>query len=142
LIPSLKSQSLVCTVNQQDAVWVFTWSFPFHPINREDRLTTYHMVEPGTSRDLKWRQEFATHALAAWKDGGDVWVTQRVQSQRPQPQWIWAEGDARHCSWTDIHTFFSQLELAPAIEKEDGFTLLLPSAKNKRILVQLSQEQE
>ena len=136
LMPLLKAESLVCTINQQDPVWSFTWNFPFHPLNRDDRLNTYNMIEPGTSREERWREEFAAHALDTWRRGGDVWITVRVQSAKPQFDWVWAEG-GDSVSWTDITGLFARLQLGEPVGADDGFALLLPSVLNQEAVREL-----
>ncbi len=139
LLPRLEPQSVVAIMVQQDEVWDFQWAYPLHPVNREGRLNTYHIIEPGSAQVPQWRQRFAARALAAWKGGGDVWVSQRLLSPRPHPAWYWAEGSDPNIAWAELPAFFSQLELGQSVGSEDGFALLLPSAKNGQTLIGLGQ---
>ena len=141
LQPQLKPESLVLTANLRDELVNFNRSFPLHPINLdlEHRLRVGSVIAPGAENVSRWRKEFASAVITAWNKGGDVWMSRRVLSPRPQAQWDWVESDDPRVSWTDIYTFFSQLEMGPSLGGEDGFMLLLQSAKNEKILREWSQ---
>ncbi len=134
LLPLLKPQSLVITVNQQDEVWAFYWSFPLHPINRAGSLSVQHLVEPGTNQALQWRHGFASRTFSVWSASGDVWVSKRVLSPHPRPEWAWVEGSDPRVSWTEIYGSFSRLEMGRSVGGGDGFVLLLSSPKNRESL--------
>lgn len=142
LQPLLKRQSLVVTVHQQDGVRAFYWTFPFHPINRAGSLSSYHVVEAGTTEVLDWRQRFAARTLSVWAAGGDVWVSRRVLSPRPRSEWNWVEGGDPRVSWADIYGFFSRLEMGRSVGGDDGFALLLSSPKNREALRRLSEREQ
>ncbi|OLD64302.1 MAG: hypothetical protein AUI47_06725 [Acidobacteria bacterium 13_1_40CM_2_68_5] len=137
LQPLLKPQSLVATVNQQDEVWAFYWTSPFHPINRAGSLSVYHVVEPGTTQVLEWRQSFASQTFSVWAAGGDMWISKRVLSPRPRSEWYWVEGDDPRVFWADIYGFFSRLEMGRSVGGDDGFILLLSSPENIKSLNRL-----
>src|SRR3989454_535531 len=137
LQPLLKPQSLVATVHQQDELWAFYWTFPFHPTNRRGSLSVYHVVEQGTTQVLQWRQRFASRTLSVWATGGDVWVSKRVLSPRPRSEWNWVEGDDPRVSWADIYGFFLRLERGTSVGGDDGFELLLSSPQNRESLSRL-----
>jgi len=134
LLPLLKARSLIITTHLQDELVNFQASYPFHPVNRHGNYTVYSLVVVGTSQVNKWREGFAARAVGVWSMGGDVWITERVFSPRPHPEWNWVEGDDRRISWGDIHSFFSQLEMGENTGVKDGFMLLLPSQKNAELL--------
>ncbi|HJQ69735.1 MAG TPA: hypothetical protein VKA70_12220 [Blastocatellia bacterium] len=140
LEPRLRPESRVATVNQQDEVWAFSWTFPFHPINKSGVLKTYHIIEINTNQVPRWREEFAKETLNAWDQGGDMWLSERVFAARPQRDWNWVEGADQRISWTDIHSFFSHLELGERVGQSDGFGKLLPSEQNRAILIGLSEK--
>jgi hypothetical protein len=142
LEPHLRAESIVATVTQQDQVWAFRWTFPFNPINADGRLSVYHLVEPGTDQALAWQAIFARHALAAWANGGDVWVSNRTRSERPKREWRWIEGDDPAVSWTDVTSFFSTLDMGPLAGGEDGFRMLLPTPQNQALLQNLVSRAE
>lgn len=143
LQPHLKPESLLLTANLRDDLVNFNRSFPLHPINldQEYRLRVGSVIAPGGESVSRWRKEFATAVLMAWKNGGDVWMSRRVLSPRPQPEWGWVESDDPRVSWTDIYTFFSQLEMGQSLGGEDGFVLLSPSPQNEKILRDLAQRE-
>jgi len=134
LTPRLKPSSRVFVVNFQDEAYSFTRDFPFNPINRGGKLKVSGLIEVGTKAAPLWRQEFAFRAGEAWTQGGDVWVTRRVLSPRPQAGWNWVEGDDKRVSWTDFPSLFSQLDLGESVGGDDGFVMVVPSAKTRLAL--------
>lgn len=134
LLPLLKERSLIVTTHLQDELVNFQASYPFHPANRHGNYSVYSLVVVGTSQVNQWREGFAARAVGVWSMGGDVWITDRVSSPRPLPEWNWVEGDDRRVSWGDINSFFSQLEMGENTGVKDGFMLLLPSQKNAELL--------
>lgn len=136
LQPRLKPQSLLLTANLRDDLVNFNRSFPLHPINldREHLLRVGSIIAPGAENVSRWRKNFASSALSAWKAGGEVWLSRRVLSPAPHSEWGWVESDDPRVSWTDIYTFFSQFEMGESLGGEDGFVLLLPSPQNEKIL--------
>lgn len=136
--PRLKPGSRVFVVNYQDDLYSFQRNFPFNLIVRSHKLKVGSLVEVSGKDAPQWRKTFAAQAQSAWNDGGDVWVTSRVLSARPKADWNWVEGDDKRVSWNDVHQFFSQLDVGESIGGEDGFVLVLPSAKTKLILDQVT----
>lgn len=136
LQPRLKPQSVVLTANLRDELVNFNRSFPLHPINldQEHRFRVGSVIVPGAENMSHWRKDFASGVLRAWQNGGDVWISRRVLSSRPQPDWGWVESDDPRVSWTDVYTFFSQLEMGESLGGEDGFVLILPSPHNEKLL--------
>jgi hypothetical protein len=142
LQPMLRPESRVATVNQQDEVWAFSWTFPFNPINKSGILKTYHIIEINTNQVPRWREEFAAESLGVWERGGDVWLSERVFSPRPLRDWNWVEGADQRVSWTDINSFFSQMEVGEVVGSSDGFVKLLPSAQNRAVLIGLAEKRK
>jgi hypothetical protein len=142
LLPRLKPKSLVAVTHLQDDLSGFFYNFPFNPINRQGTLQVYSVMEPGVARTVGWREDFAFQALSTWRAGGDVWISKRLLTVRPQPNWNWVEGDDRRISWNDLAPFFSQLELGEAIGGEDGFQRVLDSAKNRELLARLAADRQ
>lgn len=139
LVPLLKPHSAVFTANWQDDLVNFNRSFPFNPINQQPNLLITAVITPGDADITRWREVFAERALSVWKQGGDVWLSNRSRSQRPKSDWNWVEGDDKRVSWTDIYRFFAELEVGQSVGGEDGFMLLLPSPENKQLLDQLNR---
>ncbi len=136
LRPRLKPQSLLLTVNLRDELVNFNRSFPLNPVNldTEHPLHVGSLIAPGAENVPRWRKDLASAVLAAWKKDGDVWISRRVLSPRPQPEWGWVESDDPRVSWTDIYTFFSEMEMGQSLGGDDGFMLILPSARNEKLL--------
>jgi len=137
LVPLLNANSLVATINQQDEVWAFYWTFPFHPINRAGSLSVYEIMNPGTSMAPHWRERFASRVLSTWAAGGDMWISKRVLSPHPRGEWNWVEGDDSRVTWADLYGFFSHLEHGKSSGGDDGFWLLSPSSSNRDVLMSL-----
>ena len=129
-----KPDSRIITVTWQDELINFSRSYPFHPLNRQGSLNIGALVTPGTSFAGEWRRAFATDALAAWRRGGEVWVSKRVLSARPRPEWNWVEGDVKRVSWPDFRVFFSQMEIGESAGGDDGFVLIPSTSGNREYL--------
>jgi hypothetical protein len=140
LQPRLQPNSLVAVVHLQDELVNFYSNFPFHPLNRQGTLNIHSVTEPGTDRNLTWRQDFAAKALSRWAVGGDVWLSERLFAQRPRPEWNWAEGDDPRVSWADFAPLFTQFEIAERVGGEDGFALLARTPRNEELLRRVAQE--
>ncbi len=141
LQPHLNANSRVFAVTFQDDFVNFNRSFPFHPVNRHN-FNPYAIIAVGTTQAPVWRQDFATKVEETWNDGGDVWVSRRVLSERPLAHWNWVEGDDKSVSWADVYSFFSQLEFGQSVAGDDGFALLTPSDRNRAVLRVLASEEK
>ncbi|HLL17025.1 MAG TPA: hypothetical protein VK388_18335 [Pyrinomonadaceae bacterium] len=130
----LRPHSRVFTVTWLDELVNFNRSFPFHPLNRDEDLKVYSLVTPGTSQVLQWREDLASLSFETWGRGGDIWISRRALSDRPQRDWNWVEGDDPNVHWRDFPAFFSQVELGETVGGEDGFMLLAPTPDNQRLL--------
>jgi hypothetical protein len=133
LLP-LKPESQIAVTHLQDELVNFQASFPFHPVNRRGDYRLHSIVTLGTSQVERWREDFVARAFESWKQQADVWVSRRILSERPRPEWNWVEGDDARVSWAEMHTFFSQLETGDGVGGEDGFVLVLPSPVNAKFL--------
>lgn len=142
LLPHLNSQSRIVTVNWQDQLVNFHRSFPLHPLNRSGNMNVGALVTPGTDSVAQWREDFAKYALATWDQGGDLWISRRVLSSHPRPEWNWVEGDDQRLSWTHFYEFFRALEIEEYSLDADGFALMLPSTANKKVFAELLHKQQ
>jgi len=140
LSTSLKPNSWVYTANWQDDLINFNRSFPLNPINRNSNLRLGAFISPGEAEVAHWRQDVATRIESAWQNGGDVWISRRLLSERPRPEWNWVEGDDPRVSWTDLNRFTSKLELGPTVGGDDGFALLINGPQNQAALQEASGE--
>jgi len=139
IVERLKPGSRIVAVNWQDELVNFSRSYPFHPLNRAGSVSIGALVTPGTTGAAQWREGFAAGALATWKRGGDVWVSKRVLSPRPRPEWNWAEGDEKAVSWPDFRAFFWQMEMGESAGGEDGFVLIPPTSRNQDYLERIGR---
>ena len=140
LYPRLTPDSLVAVVHLQDEVSGFYHNFPLHPLNRRGTLRIYSVTEPGSDRNLTWRQDFADKVLTNWERGGDFWLSKRLFTERPLPAWNWAEGDDPRILWAHLRPFFSQLETTTEAGGDDGFALLARTPRNEELLRRVSRE--
>jgi hypothetical protein len=139
----LKPGSLVLTVNLRDELVNFNRSFPLNAMNRDTDhpLRVGSVVVPGSAQVGTWRQGLASTVLKAWRSGGDVWMSTRVLSPRPQAEWGWVESDDPRVSWADVHDFFSRLDMGESLGGPDGFALVVRSPRNEEVFRMLGEEQ-
>lgn len=130
----LKPHSWVFAANWQDDLVNFNRSFPLNPVNRNNNLIIGALISPGEPEVARWQQEFSTRAESIWANGGDVWISRRLLSERPRPEWNWVEGDDPRISWTDLYRYASRLELGQSVGGDDGFVLLAPSEQNRKVM--------
>ncbi len=124
--------------NQDDLVATLS-RLAFDDINRPSPLTVYDIIEPGNNRVLTWRQDFAAQTLKAWESGGEVWVSKRVWSARPDRSWNWAEGDDPRISWKELPRFFATLSTDAESGGPDGFRRIAQNAATLAVLEPLTQ---
>jgi len=139
LQPLLKPGSRVVTSHIQDDLTQYNQNFLFDPANTAN--LTFTVLELNGARIPTWHSHIAQQIFPVWGRGDDVWLSKRLLNARPRPEWNWVEGDDPRVSWTHLYDYFKQFELGQAVGDEDGFALLLPTEKNKKIL-QNNMEQE
>lgn len=127
----------VVVTNQDQIVDTLNRS-AFESINRPRQFPLYDAVEPATSRILTWREEFAAHVFRVWEQGGEVWISKRAWSERPEPAWNWVEGDNDRIHWSAIPRFFSVLRTDGDEGGPDGFLRLAPDTGNRAVLSPLA----
>lgn len=138
LVPHLKRNSVVMTVDIQEDVSEFKMNFPLDPINLNGDWRNYNVLEIGAQRLANWRQDAAKRALLAWSQGGDVWLSARFLYRTPRPEWNWVEGDDRRIRWTDLPAFFSQFDRGESSGGDDGFVLFARTEKNEQLLGEIA----
>ena len=69
-----------------------------------------------------------------------MWLSERLFSARPLRDWNWVEGADDRISWTDIHLFFSHMEVGERVGQSDSFVKLLPSDQNRALLFELAEK--
>lgn len=134
VVPRLKPNSWLVTTHLQDDLVNFQASFPFEPINRHNTYHVYPLIWLNSDQAASWQEEFAANMLDAWEKGGDAWVSTRMLSPRPEPQWNWVEGDDPRVKWNDVYKFFAQLQKSDVASGADGFVLLEKSDTNVQLL--------
>jgi hypothetical protein len=106
-----------------------------HPLHRMARpLDPETAVSPGLSGSDRWRQQLAGRLLEMWERGGEVWISERVFRPAPRVDSNWTEGEDRNIAWAAVYGAFSQLETGTTVGGDDGFRLIVDSAKNRRIV--------
>lgn len=134
VVPKLKPNSWLVTTHLQDDLVNFQASFPFEPINRHNIYHVYPLIWLNSDQAAKWQEEFAANTLKAWEKDGQAWLSVRLLSAKPEPDWNWVEGDDPRVKWEDIYKFFSQLHTSDVASGTDGFVLLEKSDANVQLL--------
>jgi hypothetical protein len=134
----LADTGLAMVATNQDSLEETLSRLAFDDINRPAPLPLYDIIEPANIRVLTWRQDLAARTLKVWADGGDVWVSTRVWSLKPQPSWNWVEGDDTRISWTDLPRFFATLNTDAESGGPDGFLRLARNDANLAVLTRLA----
>jgi hypothetical protein len=130
LLRDLPSGSQIVLVNFKDELWRQQFRLPFHP-EMKNTLPVYDVLETGTAQaEETWRPNWAAKCLRAFQENGEVWMSERLFQDRPQPHWKWVEGDQPGVTWTDFPKFFGSYEYGEKRGGEDGFRRLLPSPSN------------
>jgi len=133
LLPRLGTNDRIFVVMIQDPLFKAT-SGPFSPISRD--LNIGALVPVGYASAPYWRPHFARSVQGTWANGGTVWLTKRVLSQRPRSEWDWTEGDEKSVSWSDLPSFFHAFECGHHAGGEDGFAALMQSPHNQQLIQQ------
>jgi hypothetical protein len=142
IVPKLKPNSWLVTTHLQDDLVNFQSSFPFEPINRHNTYHVYPLVVLNSDQSARWQEEFAANMLKAWSRDGDAWLSARMLSAKPEPQWNWVEGDDPRVKWADIYKFFSQFQTDDVASGADGFVLLEKSDANVQLLNTIVQRRQ
>ncbi len=141
-IASLRSRisgaSVAMTTTNQDRLAEYLSRSIFGAVNKPELFRVYDIVEPGSARMLQWREEFAVRVLSVWKDGGEVWLSRRVWSSKPLPDWNWVEGDDPREIWSDFTAFFAPMQTDADVDGADGFARLARNEANLRLLAPLA----
>lgn len=132
--------SQIFVVGQFDNVADLRHSAPFHEINREPGFNVNGIYTP-MMNTAHWRQVFAKRVLDTWERGGTAWVTSRLWSERPLPEWNWSEGDDKNLSWNEVVRFFGILDHTPERQSNDRFVMLVQSPKNRVMLQDIAKQE-
>jgi hypothetical protein len=130
----ISGASVAMVTTNQDAIEDFLRHSIFSRVNRPQLFRVYDIAEPGLLRMQQWREQFAAEVFSVWKDGGEVWISKRVWSARPRPDWNWVEGDDPLEVWSDFFGFFRPLQTDSDSDGSDGFARLAKNEANRRYL--------
>lgn len=124
-------------VAPQDQLWGSAGRLQFE----QQTANNFH-VDPvailGTAQVPQWRRDVATQTLAGWDGGHDVWISKRLLSSYPKPEWNWTEGEDSRIKWIELPEFFSRFETNASAGGDDGFLKLSPNAINRDLLCAIS----
>jgi len=123
LRPFLKPNSVLIVV--RDRLKLLPRDFPLDPAGKG--LFVYETATPGLATTDAWHADFACVALAAWSEGGDVWLSKRLLEDAPRADSTWAEGEDERLKWADVRAFFASLETDERAGGDDGFVRLRDS---------------
>jgi hypothetical protein len=138
--PRLRGATSVWVISSADPLNAFASARPFHLYNRPTRLPVSAVVMAGLSSAEFWERDFASKSLNSWERGGEVWISNRLLAARPERSWGWTEGDVPSVQWQDLPAFFSRLEFLESLAGPDGFSLVAPSANNRRYLLAFASQ--
>lgn len=137
-------QALSGAVRPDALVFVLTFNddlyrLPAHnPLDKTliaDGFRISDVVLTASQRLGYWRGDFAEQSQKQWTAGKDVWVSERLLAQRPEPRWMWVEGDDRNISWPQLPVFFNAFEFdSKVLPGKDGFLRLARTAANHDLL--------
>jgi hypothetical protein len=130
----ISGASVAMVTTNQDKIVEFLRHSIFSSVNKPQIFRVYDIAEPGLLRMLQWREQFAAEVFNVWKDGGEVWISKRVWSARPRPDWNWVEGDDPLEVWSDFSGFFRPLQTDADLDGSDGFARLARNDVNIRYL--------
>jgi hypothetical protein len=106
---------------------------PFDPENQLNALPLFHVIEAEFNGVPLWRPQSSCRVLQAWSAGGEAWLSKRLATPRPLPDWQWSENDHPLAHWVDVSGFFRQLDLEAGIGGTDGFLRIAKDPKNQAI---------
>jgi hypothetical protein len=130
----LTPQSKLFVISQQDELINFNRTFFFNPVNQDIGVITNPVLLLNTTQVDRWQLAFAEDVATAWNAGGEAWLSNRLFSASPSPEWNWVEGADQRIAWRDLHSFFAQLEVGEVKGETDGFVRLLNTETNKHLL--------
>jgi hypothetical protein len=129
------SRPLVVFTHWQDERVQFHRNYP--PGAQPLQFRPYNLLTPGNSSVINWREELSRRIATAWNAGIDVYITERLLTETPKPEWNWVEGDDERVSWKDFYQFFMGFTFDSATVGRvagDGFRRLPPTPENLALL--------
>jgi len=135
LVNRVKPDSTVFTANWQDALINFNRSFPLDDVNLASNIHLNAIIIPGDPGVAHWRETFSSIVTQTWLCGGEVWLSKRLLSPRPEAEWNWVEGDDARVGWRDLADYFTSMDFGETVGDYDGFVLLVETERNKKSLL-------
>jgi len=129
----IQPEDRIILVSYRDEAYCLVNAEPFNPLSK-NRYRYLIGLPWGTAHKELWRANFARIAQKTWSEGGRVWLSARFISPTPDPVWGWVEGDLLGIGWKDLYGFFSQFAVSNAFGGADGFTELVRTDGNERLL--------
>lgn len=106
-----------------------------HPLDNSLASSRFHVTDAvvvASRRILRWRADFAERTQEQWAQQREVWLSERLLAPRPEPRWLWVEGDDRRIRWPELPAAFDQLETDLKVQVGgDGFLRLAQSQANR-----------
>jgi len=135
-----QSGSLVAVINLRDPIYYMPALRLLDHQAQPHNFQVYDVIETASARVFRWRRQFAELSLARWSKGRQVWLSNRLLAERPQPEWRWVEGDTGRVKWIEIRTFFRSFDVTVGVDGSDGFVLLAESPHNQESLRELASK--
>lgn len=139
LMPLVAPNSTVCLLSFRDEISLLGVRFPFHAVNRNEKMKFYVIVEPGNMSTAVWERDFASRGLLAWRRNGEFWISKRMTAKRPAASWGWTEADDPHLKWRDLPAFFEGFAFDGESGGPDGFLRIARNPANQARLEAAAQ---
>ena len=97
----LPPESTVALLGNWDDIFLFAKDNPQEDIFSES-LVFWVVLRPANERIFCWREIFASRVLETWRAPREMWVSERLLTSAPLPQWGWVEGDDRAIQWHQV----------------------------------------
>jgi hypothetical protein len=111
-----------------------------HPLDHSlasEKYVVRDVIEVASIRLAHWRAEFAARTLRNWKNGREVWISQKLLASRPAAHETWVEGDDPRIHWKELPEYFRQFATDREEGGADGFRRLAPNPTNQMLLQQI-----
>jgi hypothetical protein len=130
---ALPTGSIVVLLDNADPILSFINNSPLHRLYPSS-LDFWVAIRLANEGIFRWRETFAEKVLPLWTTSGEIWVSARLLSPTPLPDWGWVEGDDSAIQWRELPGFFTRLEFDGRIGGPDGFVRLPKSVRNRELL--------
>jgi hypothetical protein len=134
--PLIADGDLVFCSHYQDDLAQIPNMFPLEPLVAGRSPTLHVLVELAAPQVERWQQVFARRVNRAWEAGNQVWLSKRLLSPVPQPDWEWIEGTDPRITWRAFFDFFTAFETVDPAGDVDGFVRLDRTPANIAIITQ------